>query len=82
MTLQITASEMGLIRAAIRQYKTRRLKGADAKVFREMTDHLLDKLDAESSKYGGPDDAVELSLLPPDVEAFAQSLSDLSLPVI
>jgi hypothetical protein len=80
MALEITASEMGLIRASVRQYKTRKLKGPDAKVFRAMVDRLLEKLDAESSKFGTASDTVEMNLLPPEVEAFAQSLSDLQLP--
>ncbi len=80
MTLQITASEMGLIRASIRQYKTRKLKGADAKVFRALVDRLLEKLDKEGSKFGTASDTVEMNLLPPDVEAFGQSISDMELP--
>ena len=80
MTIEFTAAEWGLLRASVKQYKVRRLKGADAKVWRQLVDRVLGKLEQESSKFNSPEDTAEVMLLPPDVESYAIDFSDLRLP--
>ena len=80
MSIEFTAAEWGLLRASVKQYKVRRLKGADGKVWRQLVDRVLQKLEKESSKFDTPDDTQEAMLLPPDVESFAIDLSGLRLP--
>ena len=80
MSIEFTAAEWGLLRAATKQYKVRRLKGADAKVWRQLVDRVLAKLEQESGKFNSAEDTQEVMLLPPDVESFAIDLSELRLP--
>ena len=80
MTIEFTASEWGLLRASVKQYKVRRLKGADAKVWRQLVDRVLAKLEQESSKFDSPESTVEVELEPMEVESYALDFSYLQLP--
>jgi hypothetical protein len=78
--ITLTASEWGLLRASVKQYKVRRLKGTDAKVWRQLVDRVLQKLEKESSKFDTPESTVEVELEPMEIESYAIDFSDLKLP--
>ena len=80
MSIEFTAAEWGLLRASVKQYKVRRLKGPDAKVWRGLVDRVLQKLEKESSKFDTPESTVEIELEPMEVETYALDFSDLQLP--